>query len=410
MKKTTTLIVLAAAAAVMIGGFFIIRSRLEDGNGEEETRLFQAEEMTRIDVEYKGETLRFEKEADQWTYPEDRAYPLNAAYVRDMENRLKDLTAPHTFSEENPDFGLEDPACVIDAESADGEKVRCELGKVNDTSDIVYARVNGQVCALDDGVAQCFLHTLREMARKDLVPALQAFETGAIDLENRHDRFSISRQNGTWTLSDGRAADEESIKKLISDVSGTVLGDLTVYHPTEEDFLFYGLAEPLYSVSVENDRTDLELSIGQCERDGALYAYLPQWDCLYAVEQAAAELADSEEEDFRNRRLFTAEYADVKAITYQDEGEGQEKEITDSDTRWEIYYLLRNMRAEGFTEEAAEPEFRLTLDMEEEQVTLTWGVYDENFYCVSLQDGSHMLISKKDITSVYELLNREAEE
>ena len=410
MKKMTTLIVLAAAAAVLIGVFFIVRSRSGDGTGEEEVLLFQAEAVSRIDVEYKGETLTFEKESDLWTYPEDPGYPLNPAYVRDMENRLKNLTAPHTFSEENPDFGLEDPTCVIDAESADGEKVLCELGKVNDTSDIVYARVNGQICALDDGVAQCFLHTLREMARKDLIPDLQAFETGAVILVNRQGSISIRRQDDAWTLSDGQTADAESVKQMIADISGTVLGDLTVCHPTEEDFSFYGLAEPLYNVSVENDRTDLELSIGQCERDGALYAYLPQWDCLYAVEQAAAELADSEEEDFRNRRLFTAEYADVKAITYQDEGEGQEKEITDSDTRWEIYYLLRNMRAEGFTEEAADPEFRLTLDMEEEQVTFTWGVYDENFYCVSLQDGSHMLISKKDITSVYELLNREAEE
>ena len=402
MKKITTLIILAAAAAALIGGFFFIRARSESGDGAEETLLFQTDALARIEVEYKGEKLRFEKGADQWTYPEDPAFPLNAAYIRDMENRLKNLTAPHIFPDENPDFGLEDPECVIDAEAADGEAVRCELGKINDTSDVVYARINGQVCALDDGVAQCFRHTLREMARKDLIPKLQAFDTRAVTVENQNGGFSLRREE-TWTLSDGREADEESIKHLIADISGVVLGDLTVYHPTEEDFVFYGLKQPLYAVSVENDQTDLELSVGQCERDGALYAYLPEWDCLYAAEQAASEPADMTEEDLRSRKLFTAEYADLKTITYWDGEEEQEKEITDSDTRWEVFYLLRNMRAEGFAPEAAEPEFYMTLDMKTEKVTLTWGVYDENFYCVSLQDGTNMLISRKEIASVYDL-------
>ena len=403
MKKITTLIVLAAAAAVLIGGFFFIRARSESGGGEEETLLFRADALARIEVEYKGEKLRFEKGPDQWAYPEDPAFPLNPAYVRDMENRLKDLTAPHIFSDENPDFGLEDPACVIDAEAADGETVRCELGKVNDTSDVVYARVNGQVCALDDGVAQCFRHTLREMARKDLIPKLQTFDTRAVTVENRHGSFSV-RQQDTWVFSDGQAADEESIKQLIAGISGTVLGDLTVYRPTEADFAFYGLEQPLYTVSMENDQADLELTVGQCERDSALYAYLPEWDCLYAAEQAAAEPADMTEEDLRNRKLFTAEYADLETITYRDGEEGQEKEITDSDTRWDVYYLLRNMRAEGFAPEAADPEFYMTLDTKTEKITLTWGVYDENFYCVSLQDGAHMLISRKEIASVYDLI------
>ena len=401
MRKVTTLLILAAAAAALIGGFFLIRSRSEDQASQEEALLFAADRLSRIEVAYKGETLRFEKDAEAWTYPEDRAFPLNTAYVRDMENRLKQLTAPHVFSEENPDFGLADPVCVIDAESAEGEAIRCELGKVNDTSDVVYARVNGQVCALDDGVAQCFLHTLREMARKDLIPALQAFDTTAVTVENRLGRFSVTRDE-TWVFSDGREADEESVKQMIASVSGTVLGNLAVYHPTEEDFLFYGLADPLCSVSVENDQTDLELSFGQCERDGALYVYLPQWDCLYAAEQVPAELADCKEEDLLNRKLFTAEYADLKTITYEYAQDNQEQEITDSDTRWQVYYLLRNMRAEGFAEEAAVPECRLTLVMEEEKITLGWGVYDENFYCVSLDDGTHMLVSKKDIAAVYE--------
>ena len=403
MKKITTLIILAAAAAALIGGFFFIRSRSEGGDGEEEALLFQADALARIEVEYKGETLRFEKGPDLWTYPEDPAFPLNAAYVRDMENRLKNLTAPHIFPDENPDFGLEDPECVIDAEAADGEKVRCELGKVNDTSDVVYARVNGQVCALDDGVAQCFRHTLREMARKDLIPKLQAFDTRTVTVENQNGGFSVHRQE-TWTLSDGRPADEESIKQLIAGISGIVLGDLTVYHPTEADAAFYGLEQPLYAVTVENDQTDLELAVGQCERDSAMYVYLPEWDCLYAAEQAAAELADMTEEDFQDRKLFTAEYDDLETITCRSAGEEQEKEITDSNTRWEVYYLLRNMRAEGFASEAADPEFFITLHMKTEKITLTWGVYDENFYCVSLQDGTNMLISRKEIASVYDLI------
>ena len=62
------------------------------------------------------------------------------------------------------------------------------------------------------------------------------------------------------------------------------------------------------------------------------------------------------------------------------------------------------MRAEGFAPEAADPEFYMTLDTKTEKITLTWGVYDENFYCVSLQDGTNMLISRKEIASVYDLI------
>lgn len=402
-RQIRTLLILAVAAVLLFGGYFLLRSR-ETGSAEDmqETPLYEVESLARIDVTRGGETLRFEKGAGGWTYPADPLFPLNAAYLRDMENQLKRMTALHVFSEENPDFGLEEPDCLIRALTPDGQEIRCALGAINDTSNIVYARVDDRLCALDDGFARCFRHSLNEMARKDLVPRLQAFQTTAVHLENENGSIAI-RQEDAWQLPEGQKADEERVRAILAAVSGTVLGELAVCHPTDGDLGYYGLSEPSCSVFIENTEGDFRIATGHCERDGGRYAYLPQWDSVYAVEAWDASLDGLREEELRDRTLFSVEYKELTRITFQAAGE-TEKEITDPDARWELYYMLKNMRAESFAERPAETEYKLTLETGGGPITLSWGAYDENFACVSLDDGRNMLVNRREMGAVATLL------
>ena len=406
MKKKRTLLLLAILAVALMASYGILRVVMTKDNTEQETLLFEAEAITRIDLTYRGETMRFQKGTDGWTCSGAENFPLNPAYLRDMENQLLHLTTSHTFSEADPGFGLEDPRCLVAAESSDGNRIDLALGEDNPTANVVYAAADGKICALDDGVSKCFCHTLEEMARKDLIPTLQAYAMTELEIQNEMGTIRILRGDDL-TLADGSRADEGVLKETLQAISDIELNELVIFQPTETDMAEFGLADPRVTVTVNEGGEVLTLRSGICERNGGHYIYLEKEDCIFSAGEADGKLAELTEEDFRDRQVVDVPYEEVAEIRYAFKGQ-EEKTVEDADTAWEVYYILSRMRAEGYTEEAVETECEIVIRKADgSEIRIPWGVIDENFYGVKAEGDIWMRISKNEIKDIYTKLGLE---
>ena len=412
-KRIRTLIFIGAAAVLMIAGYFIYKAASAPVKEAGEMVLFEATGIAEISYEYEGETLSFVKEDGAWVYQPDKGYPLNAAYLRDMENALLSVTAAQKLEGGSPEeFGLADPSCVITAVAEDGKEFRCELGSDNDTVNIVYARVDGGVYAISDDFSRMFRHTLLEMASKDKLLGAEASEVTAFSLENGNGAFSLKQypdgvpgaysKNLTWAFSDGAYGDSEEMKKLVRTVADMQPAKCVSYKPDDSAFELYGLKEPACTVNIEYNGGALTVLIGRKDEDGRYAVSLPDKNVVYAVDSEAPDaLLGYRQQDCLNRYVFLLDYSEIASVKVESGTVSQIIDFADRDAAWDFYYALSNMRAEGFADEALsdDGDIVLTVNMGDTGTvyTLRFARYDENFYSVSFMDDNIKLVNKRDV-------------
>ncbi len=418
-KRIRTLIFIGAAAVLMIAGYFIYKAASAPVKEAEEMVLFEATGIAEISYEYEGETFSFVKEEGAWVYQPDKGYPLNAAYLRDMEYVLLSVTAAEKVEGGSPEeFGLVDPSCVITAVADDGKEFRCELGSDNDTVNIVYARVGGGVYAISDDFSRMFRHTLLEMASKDKLLDAEASEVTSLSLENINGAFSLTQYPGgvpgaysknlTWAFSDGAYGDSEEMKKLVRTVADMQPAECVSYEPDDSTFELYGLKDPACTVNIEYNGGALNVLIGRKDQDGRYAVSLPDKGVVYAVDSEAPDaLLGYRQQDCLNRYVFLLDYSDIASVKVENGTVSQVIDFADRDAAWDFYYALSNMRAEGFADEALSDggDVVLTVNMGDTDTvnTLRFARYDENFYSVSFMDDNIKLVNKRDVERLVSL-------
>ena len=140
-RKLVQLLLLAGTAALLIAAYMIWSAVSSRAKSAGETVLFQSEDIVWIQSSYAGEVQVFQKEQGVWVLAGDAAFPLNTAYIGDMEDALSKLVA--TGNIENGDlaeYGLAVPSFEISAKTADGSEFTCAVGNENNTADIIYIR------------------------------------------------------------------------------------------------------------------------------------------------------------------------------------------------------------------------------------------------------------------------------
>ena len=167
-RKLLRLLLLAGAAVLLLAAYLIwsaLSSRPKDAG---ETVLFQANDIVEIQSSFAGEEQVFTKERGVWVLKSDAAFPLNTAYIGDMEEALSNLVATGKLeSEDLSEYGLVVPAFEITAITASGSEFTCAVGNENNTADVVYLRTGGSVYTVDIGFSRRFCHTLLEMVEKN---------------------------------------------------------------------------------------------------------------------------------------------------------------------------------------------------------------------------------------------------
>ena len=87
MKRKRKLLILALSLVLVSGAALLVRFLSpEEETGETAETVFaqSSDEVTELSFTYEGETLRFQKENDTWTYPDDSHFSVNASSIETM--------------------------------------------------------------------------------------------------------------------------------------------------------------------------------------------------------------------------------------------------------------------------------------------------------------------------------------
>lgn len=415
-KKRLRLILLADAAVLMIAGYLVYSAVAGRAQGASATVLFQATGIRKIRSSYAGEEQVFTKEQGVWTYAADAAFPLNPAYVEDMEEALLTLTASGEIKNGDPaEYGLAVPAFELSAIAEDGSEFACAVGNENDTADIVYIRTGGSIYTVDIGFSSRFSHTLLEMVQKQPLPDLQPSDVTAISVENGSGAWKLLRDgNGipagfselTWVMDSGVPADAETIKSLLLAVAGMRAESCVAYKPDVETLAEYGLDSPSATIGISYGGADWTAQIGNRTEDGFYCVWLPDNGVICTFEAAVPErILTVTTQDCVNRVVFPVAFENLTVVEVTFGGETKRLDFREYGKAWDFYYALSSMRAEQIADadSAGDADVTVTVYTTDPNVTyvLAFRKYNEDFYSTGLF-GYVQLVNKRDVE---ELLN-----
>jgi hypothetical protein len=417
-KKLLPLVITAGAAVLMIAGY-LVYSAVSGGDKEPaKTELFSAESIQQIDYSYKGEQLAFVKKEGVWAYAADGNFPLNTAYLRDMEQALTSVTATQEIKAgDEADYGLEAPVCIIKAAGTDGSVFECEVGDDNDTANVVYVRTGGRIYTLDISFSKVFRHLLAEMAKRQELLDIGASQARTFSLENEKGSFKLLQypdgntgafKKLTWAYEDGSPADAEIAKELVSAVAGMRAQECVSYKPDAATLESYGLAKPTVTVGVTYEGGELTAQIGNKNADGLYYVWLPESKLVYTFEASVPELLmDTVSRDCVNRQVFPVEYSELKYAEVKAGGATVRLNFEDYGKAWDFYYALSSMRAEGIADKNAsgEADVVVTAYTADQNTThvIAFKKYNDDFYSTDFL-GYVQLVNKRDVEDLLNIL------
>ena len=417
-KKLVRLILLAGVAALLIAGYLIWSALVERSEEPNRTVLFQADDIASIESSFSGEEQVFLKEQGVWVYAEDAAFPLNTAYIEDMEDALRSIVATGRIeSDDLAEYGLATPAFEIKATAADGSEFACAVGDENETANVVYIRVNGGVYTLDIGFSKPFAHTLLEMVQKQPLLNLQPSEVKAISLTNGNGTWTIARDASvlpkeytklTWVRDDGVPADAVHAKALIQAISAMRAEETVSYRPDEAMLKQCGLSEPAATIRIEYGETSWTAQIGNKTEDGFYYIWLPEAELLSTFEAAVPEqILNLSPKDVVNLQVFPVEFGALTDAVVEYGEASKQVDFAQDGSAWDFYYALSNLRAERLAENqpAGDADVTITVHSTEPNVTyvLAFRKYNEDFYSTDFL-GSIQLVNKRDVEELLNIL------
>lgn len=417
-RKLVQLLLLAGAAVLLIAAYVVWSAVSSRAKSADEPVLFHAEDIVWIQSSYAGEEQVFQKEQGVWVLASDAAFPLNTAYIGDMEDALSKLVA--TGSIENGDlaeYGLAVPSFEISAKAANGSEFTCAVGNENNTADIVYIRVGDNIYTVDIGFSKRFCHTLLEMVSKQPLLDLQPSEVKAITLTNANGSWSLKRDPDaipkgynklSWVRNDGVAADSEHAKALIQAVAGMRAEQTVAFRPDEATLAQYGFNNPAATIGFRYGETDWTAQIGNKTESGLYYVWLPGAKLLATFAAAVPEeIITLAPQDSRNLQVFPIAF---EGLTYAEVTFNQTSKRVDfsqDGNAWDFYYMLSTMRAERIaeTQPLGEADVMIRVHTTDPNATyvLSFQKYNEDYYSVSVLD-TIQLVNKRDIEELLKIL------
>ncbi len=417
-KKLVRLILLAGIAALLIAGYLIWSALAERSKEPDQTVLFQADDIVQIQSSYEGEDQVFQKVNGAWESAADAAFPLNTAYVEDMEDALRSVVATGKIENGDPaEYGLRVPAFEISATAADGSTITLAMGSENETANVVYVQANGGVYTLDIGFSRRFSHTLLEMVARQPLLNLQPSDVTAFSLTNGNGSFELTRTTGgaskyypmlIWVRQDGVPADAEMIKTLVQAISDMRAERTIAYRPDEATLAQYGLNNPAATVAIASGETRWTAQIGGRTQDGLYAVWQPEAKLLSAFEATMPEeILRLTPQDSGNRQVFPVAFEGLVDADVTSGETSRRVVFSKDDIAWDFYYTLSTMRAEQLaeTQPAGDAQVTIAVHTADPNVTYTLAFrkYNEDFYSTELL-GTVQLVNKRDVEKLLNML------
>lgn len=456
MKRSKRLYILLGVLVVVCAGTYGVlqyeERKEEISNSDEVVLEISADDVTGLSWEYDSQTLSFHKD-EIWTYDDDEAFPVSEEKIDELLDVFGEFRVSFVIEdvEDYAQYGLDDPVCTIDIETAD-ETYEIQLGDYSTMDSERYVSIgDGNVYLVQEDPLDTYDAVLSDMIQNDETPSFGSAEIAQIQFSGSEDYQISYVEDSTdsycaddvyFTEQDGetRPLDTSNVDSYLSVISNLDLTDYVTYNATEEELASYGLDDPDLTVTVqytpeddedteENEAVEqtfvLNLSrdpeeaaaaaseaksgteeSGDSEDSEEVTAYVRVGDSQIVYQLTTDQynsLTAASYNDLRHQEVLTADFDDIQQIDISLEDQEYTIEVTEEDDEKTYSYggeeldisdfqsALEALTADSFTDEepADKEEIGLTLHLDNENYPeVTVDLYRyDGSYCLAVIDG-----------------------
>ncbi len=456
MKRSKRLYILLGVLVVVCAGTYGVlqyeERKEEISNSDEVVLEISADDVTGLSWEYDSQTLSFHKN-EIWTYDDDEAFPVSEEKIDELLDVFGEFGVSFVIEdvEDYAQYGLDDPVCTIDIETAD-ETYEIQLGDYSTMDSERYVSIgDGNVYLVQEDPLDTYDAVLSDMIQNDETPSFGSAEIAQIQFSGSEDYQISYVEDSTdsycaddvyFTEQDGetRPLDTSNVDSYLSVISNLDLTDYVTYNATEEELASYGLDDPDLTVTVqytpeddedteENEAVEqtfvLNLSrdpeeaaaaaseaksgteeSGDSEDSEEVTAYVRVGDSQIVYQLTTDQynsLTAASYNDLRHQEVLTADFDDIQQIDISLEDQEYTIEVTEEDDEKTYSYggeeldisdfqsALEALTADSFTDEepADKEEIGLTLHLDNENYPeVTVDLYRyDGSYCLAVIDG-----------------------
>ena len=473
MKRAKRLYALLGVLVVVCAATFAVMQFEEKKekikNSGEIILELSSDTVQSLSWEYEDTSLSFHKD-ETWLYDGDEAFPVDEEKIHELLEPFESFGVSFIIEdvEDYGMYGLDDPVCTIQLETAD-QTYEITLGDFSNMDSERYVSIgDGNVYLAKNDPLDQFDAVLQDMIDHDetfsydQVSRIEftgaeaysiSYEEDSTDTYCADDVYFIRKGSQNLPLDSGR------VKTYLKNLTQLKLTDYVTYNVTEEELQSYGLDTPELTITVDYTTEDEdgkeisdtfvvsisrdpeELAAAQeaeeSEDDGedddddeeeiTAYARVGESQIIYKIsEYDYNNLMAASYGDLRHREVLTADFDDVNQvdITLEDSQYSITAEGEEEDDRVRMYQeeeleigdfqnALDGLCAEGtdsFTSEkpAGKKEISLTVYLNNEnypQVKIDLYRYDGSD-CLAVVDGQPFaLVNRSDVVDLIEAVN-----
>lgn len=392
---------------------------------------WNAEEVQKITFDGAEEQLTFAKNEEEWILEQDEDFPVDQSSVADLFSSVGSLQSERTLENVKSlsDYGLENPAQVVQVEMTDGNIESISIGSKNISTGHTYIYLNDQtdvVYTVSTDLSSIFSSDLYDFAEGEEMPDLSAATVQNISVEKEKDSYQLMSDaevsSGWYVKEDGgkkKEADAEKSDSLKSTV--TSLGFETYYEYDCKDWEKYGLDDPKMTLKVdyteeievedetaetenesesESEESDEEteeveteiiegsytLYVGDLSEDGYYYVRLDDSSEVHGISQETMNtLKTGKAFDYLNRTVSSISIQNLDYLEVIYDGES---------------HILKRQVEENTDEETEETEYETTYYIDEKEADATLFM---NFYRLATAMECQERLEKYDETEDAEI-------
>jgi hypothetical protein len=402
-----------------------------------------------------------------WSYDEDADFPVDEDKINELLAMFEDFGVSFIIEnvEDFGQYGLDDPVCTINLETAD-KSVTVELGTFSTMDSERYVSIgDGNVYLVKTDPYDSFDVELSALIDNDEIPdvsnATEIIYTASGDGESGDviydENLGSVCADDVYYLADGsekKPLDTDNVSAYLRKLTYLGLSDYATYNASADDLVSYGLSSPELSLVIsytdaDENPQDIEITLGRDEdqkkaaeeadtesvsvdtdsdaASDSVGGYLRVGDSqiVYTLSETNYEaLLDIAYDSLRHKDVFTADFSGVEKMNVTLDGE-EYTFLASGDTDNRTYTYLDNevdmtdiksaltaIQADSFTEEepTGEQELALTLyvntgsDVESTIYINLYRVDGSN--CLAVIDGEPVcLVSRSSVVDLAEAVN-----
>lgn len=222
------------------------------------------DQVTDLSWTYDGSTVTLRKDGENnWSYPADEAFPLDAAYPDAMVQALSEVEAAKTIQdpEDLASYGLEEGVCTVSV-TAGEETHTLTFGDETSLGGQRYLSLgDGTVYLADSTLLDDFALGLYDLVEEETIPSMTdltnlSIETsgGTLSIDYQEESGLAYSDQYTWFWDQEgslTALDSSLTQSLVDTVTGLTWNACVDYQATEDTLGTYGLDVPAATVTVQ---------------------------------------------------------------------------------------------------------------------------------------------------------------